>query len=497
MDPIVAERAAGLAGGPAAAPFRIVATPARAVFLSSTARDLAEYRAAAFGMLCGLDGYSCVRMEDFGARDDAAADFCRDRVRECQLVVFVIGHLHGSCPPGEQRSFTEIEYDTAVAEKLPRLVFVAPDDFPLPANLFESDAERARQRAFRERVGAERIRDEFASPADLATRLVKAIRNWEAQQARQAFSALRDLMDERPVRDAVVRYEADFQAVSRRIDTVADFKGLHDQLHGLQFRCFDVILQEARLFPEESALERLDDYLLGLSEIIHCLERIAAAGTVGAYDTSWIGSLQSAAEDLRVAVDTVDRARLDRAVWCLSRVLALQPPAINARLNQAVGDLPLAGLVGTLETLRARLAGLGLDAAKVHDFEEGVASLKQLDAQLHRLTSRHNRWQLVDQEVRRIDANLRRDLFELRMSWPTLVAMAESLLEETPALRQEAERLGEALAADDEAAARRLFRRYNRLVGTTFYRVDSDLKTLCDQLRRVGEPLTSVLAILP
>ena len=41
----------------------------KTVFLSSTGKDLTEYREAAYKAIEGLDGYHCVRMEDFGARD--------------------------------------------------------------------------------------------------------------------------------------------------------------------------------------------------------------------------------------------------------------------------------------------------------------------------------------------------------------------------------------------------------------------------------------------
>ena len=41
----------------------------RRVFLSSTARDLGPHCEAVFKAISGMDGFQCVRMEDFGARD--------------------------------------------------------------------------------------------------------------------------------------------------------------------------------------------------------------------------------------------------------------------------------------------------------------------------------------------------------------------------------------------------------------------------------------------
>ena len=152
----------------------------KTAFLSSTSKDLADYREAAYRAISGLDGYLCMRMEDFGARDAAAAEFCLKKVSECDVFLGLVGHLHGSCPTGSNRSFTEIEYEAAVKAGLPRLMFIAAEDFSLPMNLVETDEKRTRQRAFRERVNQALIRDSFTSPEDLALRVIKAIRNWES-----------------------------------------------------------------------------------------------------------------------------------------------------------------------------------------------------------------------------------------------------------------------------------------------------------------------------
>jgi tetratricopeptide (TPR) repeat protein len=155
----------------------------KTAFLSSTAKDLTKYRKAAYKAIEGLEDWHCVRMEDFGARDAMADEFCREKVAECDVFAGIIGHCYGSSPTGSEKSYTEQEYDAAIATDKPRLMFLAPEDFPLPAYLIESDERRAKQRAFRDQVNAERIRDTFTSPDDLAKRVVQAIRNWEHEQA--------------------------------------------------------------------------------------------------------------------------------------------------------------------------------------------------------------------------------------------------------------------------------------------------------------------------
>jgi Domain of unknown function (DUF4062) len=149
----------------------------KTVFLSSTSRDLTKHRAAVIDAIERLDGYHCVRMENFGARDWEADSFCRAKVQECDVFVGIVGHLHGSCPPHSAQSYTEREFEAA--NKKPRLIFLAHEDLPLPASLRESDDKREKQEKFRQRASTGRIRDTFTSPEDLAGRVVQAIHNWE------------------------------------------------------------------------------------------------------------------------------------------------------------------------------------------------------------------------------------------------------------------------------------------------------------------------------
>ena len=126
------------------------------IFLSSTFKDLEEHREQVFRAVQKLEGYACVRMEDFGARDWEADEFCRRRVDECDIFVGILGHLYGSCPAGGLQSYTEREYEMAIARNKPRLMFLAVEDMPLPANLVrdqhitKENWERSSCQGFRE-----------------------------------------------------------------------------------------------------------------------------------------------------------------------------------------------------------------------------------------------------------------------------------------------------------------------------------------------------------
>jgi Domain of unknown function (DUF4062) len=149
------------------------------VFLSSTARDLGECRDAAYKAIEGLQGYHCVRMEDFGSWDQEPDAFCRQKVGESDVVICLAGPLYGSLTR-KGPSYTEREYDAAKAKKKPCLVFVTDEDFLLPANLFESETMRKRQQAFRKKATNGRIAVRFSGAKDIGIKVVQALRNWEA-----------------------------------------------------------------------------------------------------------------------------------------------------------------------------------------------------------------------------------------------------------------------------------------------------------------------------
>jgi hypothetical protein len=151
------------------------------VFLSSTTKDLAQAREAAFRAVQGLHGYHCVRMEDFGPWNEVPDDFCRARVAECDLFICLVGPLYGSRTPAGS-SFTEREFDAAIASEKPYLVFLTTEDYPLPANLIEKDEDRQSQALFRAKAAKGRMVTPFTTPDQVSFKVVQGIRNWETSR---------------------------------------------------------------------------------------------------------------------------------------------------------------------------------------------------------------------------------------------------------------------------------------------------------------------------
>jgi hypothetical protein len=304
------------------------------------------------------------------------------------------------------------------------------------------------------------------------------------------------------VREDVITFRADFLAASEQIALMADYKDIHDQLHSLQFHCFNPIAQDVRRLPDDDAAwEGLSNYEITLQGIVGQLEHVAARPSLPSNETVWVADLAAARADLAQAIEELDLKRLKRAVRLLGRVLTIQPAQVNARLNAAARALRLAALAQGLVRVQSRLSSLDLDSDKVAQFELGVTALAGLSTRLTSLVREHDAWQAVDLELRRIENALDADLGELELSWEDLKDLATPLYaqsEETwaAALTADAAKLDAAMAAQDAAKMRHFFRRFRRQAGERFYRVDIELKRMTDDLRKVGEPLAVVLRLL-
>lgn len=124
------------------------------VFVSHTS-DMARFPENRSFTQAALDavvraGMTPVDMRYFAARDGAPADYCRARVRECQIYVAVIGFRYGSMVPGETVSYTELEFQTATSADMPRLVFLLEDAASLPTGC--ADGNQGPVEGFRERL---------------------------------------------------------------------------------------------------------------------------------------------------------------------------------------------------------------------------------------------------------------------------------------------------------------------------------------------------------
>jgi hypothetical protein len=343
-----------------------------------------------------------------------------------------------------------------------------------------------------------------AVAGDKITHITNITNIYQASEAAgTGLNALAALVRSPGVRDQVVAFRADFEVVSRQIDVLADYKELHDLLHQLEFECYEVLAGAAGNFPDDEAeTENIVKYHIKLESLVDQMQDTAARGGVAPPDTLWIKRLAALPAELDRAVNTGDRKLLDGVLRRLKQVLDLQPAQINTRLNSTARALRLPALVQALTRVQdGLLEQRDLDPERVREFYQGMEALVTVNQALAALIEEHDGWQAVEILLNRIEDFIEQDLQEIEMSWPDLKAQTGPLCRgrtdrRTLAFVKESENLEAALAAANPDRVRKVFLSYRSRAGELFYRVDLDLKRLCGELRKVGEPLASVLKMI-
>jgi hypothetical protein len=315
------------------------------------------------------------------------------------------------------------------------------------------------------------------------------------------LNALAELLQVPEVNSAVITFRVDFQAACEQINIIANYKALHDQLHTLEFQCYAGIIQEAKRFPDETALDILSDHELTLQNILAEIQDIAGRETISTKEVLWLQDLSFAQAELHGAIVDLNIRRLQKTVWSLNRVLAIQPSRINSQLNEAARTLRIKALLAAMQAIWTKLAESNVNQKKLGQFQQGVEGLAVLNERFDALIRAHDYWQEMDLELRRIEGNLEKDLIELEMSWPDLKEKTAVLF--NPAgdqwavnFQKDSQNLDAAFDAQNPAKVKQYFRRYRRKASDRFFQVDVVLKRLCEELREVGEPLVSILRMI-
>ena len=119
-----------------------------------------------------------VDMRTFPASETGPGPVSEDGVRAADVYVALVGFRYGSPVPSRpELSYTELEFETATAAGMPRLVFLLADDSEGPRELFAELEHPKRQEAFRQRVrSASGVTiDTVATPEELSENLFHAL----------------------------------------------------------------------------------------------------------------------------------------------------------------------------------------------------------------------------------------------------------------------------------------------------------------------------------
>ncbi len=298
----------------------------------------------------GRAGLAPVDMRHFPARDGSPAEYCRQRVRECEIYVAVVGFQYGSLVHGEDVSYTELEFRSASLEGLPRLVFLL-DETACP--LAFRDADRRLVDRFRQQ-----LRD-----AGLIVRSFTSGDNLELE----IFHALSEL----------ARPERDRNAFPSQWPDPA---GAHTATVAPQI--WNVPNRNADFTGREAILERLHEELAGDGTAVVLARAVYGLGGVG---------------KTQIALEYAHRFQGDyHLIWWIN---AEQPLEISLALTELAGRLRLQtsdnaaeAAAATLEQLRRDRSGRWLLIFDNAEDPEDLAPFLPTGSGHILITSRNQAW---------------------------------------------------------------------------------------------------------
>jgi hypothetical protein len=126
-----------------------------------------------------------------------------------------------------------------------------------------------------------------------------------------------------------------------------------------------------------------------------------------------------------------------------------------------------------------------------------VKALEVLERQISELSTIHGDWQSFDDKLRVLEATLTQSLQDIEDIWPDLKGKAAMFTQKSETWAKRLVYWGgeidEALKRQNIADVKRCFIRFSSAVRERFYVADQNLKTGCQTLQRVGDPIEQFL----
>jgi tetratricopeptide (TPR) repeat protein len=147
------------------------------VMISSTVRDLEEYRAEAKDA-CLECGMFPDLMENRPAQDAKAIAASEKMVNESDVYLGIFAHRYGYTPTENNPSkisITEMEYNRAIAEGKPRLIFVIDEEHPFKTSLVDKGRDASKLARLKKRLTTDNVVKFFTTPDDLRAHIISAL----------------------------------------------------------------------------------------------------------------------------------------------------------------------------------------------------------------------------------------------------------------------------------------------------------------------------------
>lgn len=140
------------------------------VFISSTYSDLIPYRERVWDTMKN-QGVKLLGMEKFGARKSAPLETCLEEVEKCDIYVGIIAYRYGSIHEDTDKSFTQLEYERAVALDKEILIYFLDDEVQFPIKYVDLGEVSIKLEKFKKHLLKYHTIDKFKDPEELSLKL--------------------------------------------------------------------------------------------------------------------------------------------------------------------------------------------------------------------------------------------------------------------------------------------------------------------------------------
>ena len=304
------------------------------------------------------------------------------------------------------------------------------------------------------------------------------------------------------VREQLSQFRALFSGARNQIALLGRYKTFHDVLQELEVPFNAIERDKKRLLSSPEAWDELRDPLEDMQRLIE--KTLHVLGEDRLRDEFDMSRRRLAdADALLGAAMAGEPKKLEAAMHHVRRVLGLDLSSANNRLLATVRELGLGAVVAALRSVLGTLQRGRASSASLDELARLVTSLDELHAGLEALVREHDQWQEIDNNLRLLAGSGPAALDEMVISWPLVRASLEELLRaagnadwirviDAAAKTLDGELDRKAEPAKCLASLRSLWRRCNQ----RFVDVDKQLLRTCEELRRVGDTLDSVLKVI-
>jgi len=150
------------------------------VFISSTYKDLIDYRKAAIRAVEGTN-YQAGKMEVFGARSEEPVEACLKEVEQSEIFIGIYALRYGHIPDGSDISITEMEYAHAKKQGKEIYCFILDEENQgWLTKWIEEEPGKSKLESFKTQIQREHTCDYFTTPDDLRAKVANALSHFVA-----------------------------------------------------------------------------------------------------------------------------------------------------------------------------------------------------------------------------------------------------------------------------------------------------------------------------